>query len=235
MMSSSQVENKPVNGQPLGEPEEVDEELMALSGPLPSLRYGLFTGMVIVLSIAMLAWFYPDLHYFLQGLDEPLHLGDASDIDFSNIENNSYASVDGIPWVTKTIAFNEGIRWFSMSDTSRKLFPLTGQPNLFVQWTVPDEVKAYRDPRVNPSSPPLPSYFKGHLVQRGKFTRNYERLWNFVERELKIKVAPDVWLLIDGEMPGDKFWIVPVYLVFLVMIVVNAIKLRRFWIAWKAG
>jgi hypothetical protein len=230
----SEAEEKKNGEQAASKPDDIDEDLLALSGPPPSLRYGLFTALIIVLSVAMLVWFFPDLHYLLQGFGEPEHLGEASDIDFSKLKSSTYASVDGIPWITKTIAFNEGVKWFSMSDTSRKLFPLTGQPRLFVQWTVPDEVKAYRDPKVNPSTPLLPGYFEGLLVRRDRYSKNYEKLWSFVERELKIKVGPDAWLLIDGKMPIDNIWVIPVYLIFMVMIVVNSLKFRNFLAAWRS-
>ena len=116
-----------------GDEPSVDEELLTLSGPPPSLRYGLITLGVIVLSVVMLVWFYPELEYLLQAFKEPQNLGDAASIDVSTLKSNSYASVDGIPWVTRTIDYNEGIKWFPNVDNSRMLFPLTGQNKLFVQ------------------------------------------------------------------------------------------------------
>jgi hypothetical protein len=52
--------------------------------------------------------------------------------------------------------------------------------------------------------------------------------------ELEELVGPPIWILIDGETPGDKIWVVAVYLVFLVMIVFNLRRLYRFWIAWRS-
>ena len=212
----------------------MDEELLALAGPPPSLRHGIFTLIVIILSVVMLTWFYQDLAYLLQGLGAPEHLGDAADIDVSKLKDNSYVSVDGIPWITKSIRFHDWFKWFAMSDTTRKLFPLTGQPKLFVQWTIPQKDKAYRDPNVNPSSPMQPGYFEGHLVRRNKAGKSYNRVWAFIENKVNLEVADDAWLLIDGEMPGDKVWIVLVYLLLSVMIVVNSVKLYRIWTIWRS-
>jgi hypothetical protein len=214
--------------------EGIDEELLALSGPPPSLWYGVVTLAVILLSIIMLVWFFGDLRFLLRGLGEPRELGDAASVDTSTLEHDSYVSIEGIPWFTRTVEFKDGIKWFVQSDNSRKLFPLIGQPEIFVQWAVPDKYKAYRDPAKDPTKPFLPSSFEGRLVRRDRFNRNYDRIWDFVERKLKMEVADDTWLLLADRKPIDSLWVVAVYLVFIGMIAFNGVKLRRFWRAWRA-
>ena len=212
----------------------IDEELLDLSGPPVSLRYGLITLLVIGLSIVMLVWFFPEFKYLMSGIGGPRPLKDAADIDLSTLENNTYVSVEGIPWVTKTVAYQDGIKWFALSDTSRKLFPLMGQRKLLVRWTVPQKDKAYRDPQVNPSSPALPGYFEGHLLRYDNYSSRYQHIWNFMSQELNFQVTEDTWLLVDGEMPIDKLWVLLIYGVLLIMIGFNSYKFYRFWISWKA-
>ncbi|MCP4198470.1 MAG: hypothetical protein GY762_15075 [Proteobacteria bacterium] len=212
----------------------IDEELLALSEPPVSLRYGLVTLLVIALSIVMLVWFFPEFKYLMAGIGGPRQLGDAADVDLSTLESNVFVSVEGIPWVTKTVAYNDGIKWFALSDTSRKLFPLMGQRKLLVRWTVPQKNKVYRDPQSHPSSPSLPGYFEGHLLRYDKYSSRYQHIWDFMNRELNFQVSKDTWLLIDGEMPIDKIWVLIIYGVLLVMIGVNAYKFYRFLLSWRA-
>lgn len=214
--------------------DDIDEELLALSAPPPSLRFALITALVLVLSVAMLVWFFPDLSYLIQGLGEPQHLGEASDVDVAALEDNSYVSLEGIPWITRTLVFQKSRRWFAMSDNSCKMFPLTGQAKILVQWDIPPEHKVYRDPHVDPTSLALPTYFEGRLVRKGQLGRNYNKVWLFFASELRLEVDDSAWVLIDDERPAHKFWVVPVYLIFLAMIAINILKLRRFWLAWRA-
>lgn len=216
-----------------GSPAVDDEELLALSGPPVNLRYGLVTLLVIALSIVMLVWFFPEFRYLMAGISGPRHLDDAADIDVTTLANNSYVSIEGIPWVTKTVTYDDGIKWFALSDTSRKLFPLMGQRKLLVRWTIPAENKAYRDPQANPSPPPLPGYFEGQLLRYDQYSSRYQRIWDFMNRELNFEVSEDTWLLVDGEMPIDKIWVLFIYGVLLLMIGVNTYKLYRFWISWR--
>ena len=212
----------------------VDQELMNLSTAPPRLSHIIIPGLLAAMSVVMLVLFYPDFKYLLHGFGKPRHLGDAAEIDLKKLESNTYVSVEGIPWITKTIAFNEGVKWFAMSDNSQKLFPLSGQSSLFVQWTVPDKDKMYRDPRTDPGSPLLPGYFEGHLLRRGDLGRNYGKVWVFFKSELGLEASEDTWVLIDGEAPGDKWWVVVVYLLLATMIVTNVFKLRRTWNAWRS-
>jgi len=173
---------RPDTGQnPDGVDEEYDEELAALSGPPPSLRHAVIICVILALSIYMIYFFFPDLSYLLRGLEEPEDLGEAADIMPEDLELNSYVTIHGLPMMHRSIEFKEGIKWFAMSDTTRKLFPLTGQPGLFVQWTEPEERRAYRDPSVNPERLALPYDFTGHLLDRSAVGGNFEKIWVFYD------------------------------------------------------
>ena len=214
--------------------DEVDDELVQLSGPPLDFRFVLITGLVMVLSVAMLVWFFPDLRFLLRGIEEPTPLGEAPDIELSTLSDNSFVSVEGIPWVTRTVVFQESRKWFALSDNSTKMFPLMGQSHVLVQWKVPSKHKAYRDPSVDPTRLALPTFFKGRLVRKSSLGKGYNRVWNFFADKFKFEVDDNTWVVLDGTRPSDKFWVIPVYLIFLTMIFVNLLKLRRFWRAWRA-
>ncbi len=161
--------------------EEVDEELLALAPPPPSIRQALFVGIVLALTIVMLVWFSPELRYFLRSFHGPTHLGEAPDIDTGALSSHTYVSINGLPMISETLVFNEGVKWFAQSDTERKMFSLSGQSDIFVQWAVPDEHKAYRDPEFDPVSPPLPAFFEGHLIKRGEIGPNFDKVWVFFD------------------------------------------------------
>jgi hypothetical protein len=164
-----------------GDEEEYDEELAALSGPPPSLRHAVIICVILCMSLFMLYLFFPDLSYLLRGVEEPEDLGEAADIVPESLSVNRYVTIHGLPMVHRSIEFKEGIQWFAMSDTTRKLFPLTGQARLFVQWTVPEEGRAYRDPNVNPQRLALPYDFTGHLLDPSFVGGNYDKIWTFYD------------------------------------------------------
>ena len=117
--------------------DEIDDELLSLSGPPLDLRFALITVTVIFLSVVMLVWFFPDLSYLLKGLHDPLVLGEAPDMDVNTLVENSYVSVEGIPRINRTVVFQESrFKWFALSDNNVKMFPLAGQKELLVQWEV---------------------------------------------------------------------------------------------------
>ncbi len=180
-MSDSKVENNDLHKDFFDHQSEIDQELVSLGTPPPSLRYGLFTLAISLMTVVMLVWFSPELVYFFKMTSNPTDLGDATDIDVNKLHPNTYVSVDGLPQLTNSLTFNEGIKWFSMSDTRCNFFTLTGQPNLFVQWRMPEEHKAFRNPEINPVSPGPPSHFEGHLVKRDDMGPNFNRVWAFFD------------------------------------------------------
>lgn len=161
--------------------EEYDEDLMALSPPPPSPRLLVFTLAVLALSVTMLFWFVPELRFFLSQFGGPVALGEAADIELSDLSSDQYATVRGFPMVQRTLTFKEGVKWFMLSDNARKFFPLAGQPNLYAQWTETDAHKAYRDPDTNPGITGPPSEFTGHLVSRKELGKNYDSIFVFYD------------------------------------------------------
>ncbi|MCP4676839.1 MAG: hypothetical protein GY854_15260 [Deltaproteobacteria bacterium] len=161
--------------------DNIDEELLALSGPPPSLRYAIFILFFLALSVFMAIWFFPELKYFSRVVQGTTYLGEAADVDLAKLKSDSQVSIDGIPLMSKSLEFKEGIRWFSLSDNMCHFFPLTGQSNLFVQWRETDEYKAFRDPATNPVKPGPPSHFEGHLVKREYMGPGFDRVWVYFD------------------------------------------------------
>ncbi len=162
------------------DPGAIDEELLSLSGPPPSLRFALFVVGILGLTVFMMVWFFPELRFFLRAVRGPTDLGEAADLDTRELSPADYVSVDGLPLMPHALAFNEKLKWFS-SNTERHFFPLAGQPHLYVQWEKPDEYRAYRNPAVNPVSPGPPSHFEGHLLRRESMGPDFDKLWVFFD------------------------------------------------------
>jgi hypothetical protein len=158
--------------------DDLDEELLALSGPPPNIWYGLFTLLILAMSLFMMVWFFPTLRYLTRGINDTVELGEAASLDLSTLESDSLVSVNGIPMMTRILAFNEGVKWFFLSNTQRHIFPLAGQPNLFIQWEMPSRYKAYQ---TTPVKPGPPSHFEGHLVRRSELDTGYDRLFVFFD------------------------------------------------------
>lgn len=210
--------------------EIVDEELMALSAPPPSPWYGVLTGIVILVCGGFLVWFVPDFTYFLEVFQEPTSLGEAPSVDPSMLTHNDYAMIDGIPRVNRSLDFSS-VELFGRRTNS--FFPLTGQNRIFVVW--PQVKKPYGD-GYSPVRWFLPGHFEGRLIERDSYLgrSRYRKLWGAQSEVFRdYEVPENAWILVDGEKPVDKAWVLLVYGVFIFMIVFNAIKLRRFIIAWR--
>ncbi len=161
--------------------DEIDEELLALSPPPPNPRLLLLIILIFCMTVVMMVWFFPELKYFLSAFREPVKLGEAADIEVESLAPNRQAELHGFPLMQRTLTFKEGVKWFMLSNNTRKLSPLAGQPNIYVQWTESTARKAYRDPETNPGELGPPSSFKGQLATRQSMGANYEKIWVFYD------------------------------------------------------
>ena len=153
--------------------EEVDEELLALAPPPPGMRQVFFILVILAFSILILVLFFPELRYFAKGFDDPVALGEASDVDLNAFQKESYVSVEGLPLVNRTLSFSTGAKWFS-GDIFRKMAPLSGQPNLLVQWSSHNpDIRQLKDTMSPPAA------FAGRLKHREDLGRNYDKFWPF--------------------------------------------------------
>lgn len=155
--------------------EPIDEELLALSTPPPSIQQAIFIVIIIGFSLLVLGLFWPELRYFVKGFGEPTTLGEAADLDTHQIVSDSFVKVDGVPLVNRTVTFSTGTKWFS-GDIYRKMAPLSGNPNLLVQWhTSNPQIKQAKDSLTPPSS------FAGRLKKREELSENYSKFWPFYD------------------------------------------------------
>ncbi len=179
-MSEEKTDKNSVE-EPFRNADDIDEELLNLSAPPPDLRLLLFTVIILTLSGVMIFWFVPEAKYLAAAFRDPQPLGEAADIDLKKLDNHTYVSIDGFPLIQRALTFKEGVKWFTLSDNTRKFFPLAGQPHLYVQWAETDEHKAYRDPETQPGTLGPPAHFEGHLVRRQDLGQNFDRIWVFYD------------------------------------------------------
>ncbi|MBN2717564.1 MAG: hypothetical protein JXX14_17060 [Deltaproteobacteria bacterium] len=155
--------------------ESVDEELLALAPPPPSLQHAIFILIIIGFSFVLMVLFWPELKYFLKGFADPVSLGEAADLESQQLTSDSYVSLEGVPLVNRTVTFSTGTKWFS-GDIYRKMAPVSGNPNLLVQWhTSNPDIKQVSDALKPPSS------FAGRLKRRTDLSENYNKFWPFYD------------------------------------------------------
>ncbi|MDD5307161.1 MAG: hypothetical protein PHU25_07555 [Deltaproteobacteria bacterium] len=177
--------------------------------------------LVTLMSIMVLVWFSSDLMYLIQGLKGPRTLGPASRIDVSKLENNTFVSLKAVLDVPRTISFKETHLLLGSSGV-HKISPLLDQPRMFLERIV-DE----KDGQVR-------GVFEGRLTRRGRLAPSYGKVWAHFKKEMKVDAPAEAWLLVHGERPGDKLWVLAIYVVFPLVIAFNIHKLRRLWISRRS-
>jgi hypothetical protein len=214
MSVSSMTDPGPFPG--VAAPDDVDPELLALPAP-PRARAmataGVMVG-VIALS-AMLMWsFRGDFGYWLSGLSggAPVDLGDAQNLE--RVPDNGFVTVRGLPRAASAIRFRRLVR-----GGTYRVYPMMGQPALFVQSFIADGTRVGRRPRHGE--------YTGRLVSFADARGGYDAIRSFFEREMGVDVPADAYLLMDGERPADYAWVVGLYLLLVAFMVTNGILLYR--------
>ncbi|MCU0660805.1 MAG: hypothetical protein MUC50_00595 [Myxococcota bacterium] len=215
----------------LGTSDDYDEELLALPGPVPSPWYAVMTAAVIISSVVILVWFWPDMRYFLRFSSEPVDLGDASALDLHQLKHNSYVELSGLPRVNRMVQYTDGTWWFK-KDNVRRMFPVTGQRGLLVRWEGDLKVEYSGEVQIRPT---LPSNFTGRLMQIDKlpFGTRYRSVFAFFKTRWDEDIPSDAWVLLDEEVPSDNTWVLAVYGLFVAFIGLNGRKLWRWQQAWR--
>ncbi|MBN2529299.1 MAG: hypothetical protein JXR76_23125 [Deltaproteobacteria bacterium] len=155
--------------------DSIDEELLALAPPPPSVQQAIFIIVIIAFSFMLLYLFWPELRYFMKGFSDPVTLGEAADLKNTDLKSDSFVKVDGVPLVNRTVTFSTGTKWFS-GDIYRKMAPISGNPNLLVQWhTNNPNIKQTKDTLTPPSA------FAGRLKRREDLSKNYNKFWPFYD------------------------------------------------------
>lgn len=197
-------------------PDDVDPELLALPAP-PRARAmvtaGLMAG-VIALS-ALLMWsFRSDFSYWMSGLGggAPVDLGDARTLD--RVPENQLVTIRALPRAASAIRFRRLVRGGTF-----RVYPILGQPGLFVQSFIADGTRVGRRPRHGE--------YTGRLVSFEEARGGYEAIRSFFEREMDVEVPANAVLLMDGERPQDYAWVLGLYLLLLAFMVTNGLLLYR--------
>lgn len=202
--------------------------------PRPSAQRVVPILLVIVLSVAMLVWFYGDLSYCLQGLSPAQALGDAAALELGGLEHNTYVIIEGTPLAGHGISFNERTALFN-KNRLLQLFQLSSLPRFFVQWELPAGAQSPRGPIIGSAEPMNPGSFVGRLVRRDKLDSSYDEIWASIAAMTGSRIRSDAWLLLADEQPSDKLWVAAMYVVFLLVIGINAARLYRIWRARSPG
>lgn len=211
--------------------DDYDEELLALPPPVPSPWYAVVTALVIVCSVVILVWFWPDMRFFLRLASEPVQLGDASNLELSTLEHNSYVELSALPRVNRVVQYTEGTWWFK-KDNVHRLFPVAGQRGLLVRWEDNVVIEYQGDVELRPT---FPSHFRGRLMRVDKmpFDSRYQAVFAFFKSRWNEDIPPDSWVLLDAYVPSEAWWVVAVYGLFLAFIVFNGRKLTRWVRMWR--
>jgi hypothetical protein len=224
--------NEPSTSLPRDESDdEYDEELLALPAPVPSPWYAVLTVAVIVSSLVILGWFWPDLRYFLKICSQPTDLGDAASLDLGQLHHNSYVELSGLPRVNRMVQYTDGALGFQ-KDNVRRMFPIVGQRGLLVRWADDLKIEYSADVQIRPT---FPSHFQGRLMRVDKipFGSRYQSVFAFFKARWDEDIPPDAWVLLDREVPSNNIWVVAVYAIFLAFIALNACKLWRWQNLWR--
>jgi hypothetical protein len=175
--------------------------------------------LLTLMSVVVLAWFSADLAYLIQGLEAPRALGPASRVAAGTLENNTFVSLKAVLDMPRTISYKEN-RLLLGATGIHKISPVLDQPRVFVEQVVGDGGAAS-----------FRGTFEGRLARRGRLSPSYGKVWAHFEKEMKVKVPAEAWLLVHGERPTSKLWVLAIYVIFPLVIALNIYKIRRLWIS----
>lgn len=199
----------------LGE-DGLDAELVAL--PAPS-RTRTLSGMalmvtVMLLSVGLMFRFGGDFRYFWLASRAPTDLGRADRVSVGDLEDDTYVTLEAMPLASQAVRFRRLAR-----EGMFRIYPLAGQPKIFVERFTPDTSRTAREEH---------GTYTGRLIRFAEAGGSYRSVRGYLEQQLGAPVGDDAWLLVDGERPGDRYWIAALYAVLAVFFVFNAVMVFRY-------
>ena len=194
----------------------IDADLAAL--PAPS-RARSLSGMalmvtVMLLSLGLMIRFGGDLQYFGSSRAAPRDLGRADRVSVGSLENNEYVRLEAMPMASQAVRFRRLAR-----DGTFRIYPLAGQPKIFVERFTPEGRGTARQEH---------GVYSGRMIRFARAGGSYQSVRAYLEQQLGAPVDDDAWLLVDGETPGDRYWIVSLYAVLIAFFLFNAFMLWRY-------
>lgn len=194
----------------------IDAELAAL--PAPS-RARSLSGMalmvtVILLSVGLMVRFRGDLQYFLSASAAPRDLGRADRVSVGTLEDDEYVRLEAMPLASGAVRFRRLAR-----DGTFRIYPLAGQPKIFVERFTPEGQGTAREEH---------GVYSGRMIRFSKAGGSYLSVRAYLEQRLGAPVGDDAWLLVDGQTPGDRYWVVTLYAALGAFFLFNAFMLWRY-------
>jgi len=194
----------------------LDADLAAL--PAPS-RARSLSGMalmvtVVLLSLGLMFRFRGDLDYFRSASTAPRDLGRADHVSVGSLNDNEYVRLEAMPMASRAVRFRRLAR-----DGTFRIYPLAGQPKIFVERFTPEGSATARQQH---------GVYAGRMIHFAQAGGSYRSVQAYLEQQLGAPVDDDAWLLIDGETPGERYWIVPLYVLLGAFFLFNALMIWRY-------
>ena len=203
---------------PLGALDErgLDAELVALPAPSRTRALGGMALMVTVmlLSLGMMVRMRGDLEYFWLADRAPRDLGRADRVSVGTLVENEFVTLEGMPLAARAVRFQRLGR-----DGTYRVYPLAGQPKVFVERYTPAGRSTAREEH---------GRYSGRMIRFRHAAASTRSVQSYLERDLGMPVSDDAWLLVDGERPGDQYWTAALVVVLVFFFGFNAIMLWRF-------
>jgi hypothetical protein len=164
----------------------------------------------VVAALALVISLLGEMGYALSR-SKPVDLGDVRQLEPSALVSNSYVHVKGIPTVARAVRFTRGM------GTPYRIFPLSGQRNVFVQIEDTGGESFVR------------SEFSGRLVSFDDLGRRYDDLAKVMQRDTGLPVTGDSFVLLADEQPGDYTWTWFVGLLCVALVMLDAYFIVRWF------
>ena len=199
-------------GLPGHEPEALDPELLAIHAPPQGQRVAALTVMAaaVVAAMALLVSLRGDMAYALSR-PQPTDLAHVRDIEPSKLTSNTFVRLTGTPTVGHAIGFTRGM------GTRFRIFPLAGQRTIYVQ--VQD----------NGGESFVRSEYSGRLVTFDGMGGRYAELARVMNREAKLPVTSESFVLLTDEPPNAYTWTLFVALVCLAFVLLDVFFIVRWF------
>jgi len=176
-------------GAPVDRADGLDPELVALQAPPQGQRIAALTVMAaaVVAAMAMVITLRADVRYSLSS-SQAVDLGQVQALSPRDLVSNTYVRLEGMPTIAHAVRFSQGM------GGQFRVFPLAGQRNVYVQ--IEDEG----------GESFVRSEYTGRLVTFDDLGGRYADLARAMQRELKLPVTGESFLLLADEPPSSYAW-----------------------------
>lgn len=195
--------------------EGADPELQSLPQPRRPGR-NLTIGLMAITagaSLALASTLWSEAIYATKS-GQPVNVGDLAELDLPRMAPGAWIRGEAHLETEGAIRFSR-----PLDGDSFRLAPVTGNDRLWVEIRVPNE---YEGPYFVP-----PSSFVGRLVPVARLGLRHRGLPGEVSKVSASGIAPEGWLLLDGESPASLRWALGVVVLLLGFAAFNLLGLVR--------